>query len=86
MILGGVEMEIIIRETEKRDYPGVVEIWNNDIGCNFTVENLSSFHDKLKGNDKAKAFLVELENTIVDIIYIMQCSACVLLKTYINGG
>lgn len=79
-------MEIIIRETEKRDYPGVVEIWNNDIGCNFTVENLSSFHDKLKGNDKAKAFLVELENTIVDIIYIMQCSACVLLKTYINGG
>jgi len=69
-------MEINVREIEERDYADALEIWNAEIGNSyFTTENFSSHHDMFKGNENAMAFVAELENRIVGIIYTMQCSA-----------
>ena len=66
-------MEILIREINEQDYPVVLEIWNNVLGnYNFTAENIDWHHDRFKGNENYKAFVAELENCVVGIIYIMQ--------------
>ena len=69
-------MEINVRQIQKRDYQDALKIWNNEIGNQyFTEENFSSHHDRFKENENAYAFVAELENRIVGIIYIMQCAA-----------
>ena len=66
-------MEILIREIEERDYADVLKIWNNELGNHsFTAENIASHHESFKGNENYKAFVAELENCIVGIVYIMQ--------------
>ena len=66
-------MEVRIREIEERDYPDALKIWNGEIGNNFfTAENFSSHHDRFKGNENYKAFVAELENKVVGILYVMK--------------
>ena len=66
-------MEIYIREIEDRDYPDALKIWNNEIRNNyFTAENFSSHHDRFKGNEQYKAFVAELDNKVVGILYVMK--------------
>ena len=66
-------MEILIREIEERDYLSVLKIWNNVLGNSyFTAENFGSHHDRFKGNENYKAFVAELDDSIVGIVYIMQ--------------
>ena len=66
-------MKIFIREIEERDYPVVLEIWNNVLGNrNFTAENIGWHHDRFRGNENYKAFVAEVEDNVVGIIYIMQ--------------
>ena len=66
-------MEILIREIEERDYPGALSLWNNELGNRyFTADNFGSHHDRFKGNENHKAFVAELEDHVVGIVYIMQ--------------
>ena len=66
-------MEIHIREIEERDYPDALKIWNSEIGNNhLTAENFSSHHDRFKGNDNYKAFVAELDDKVVGILYVMK--------------
>jgi len=66
-------MEFIIREIEERDYPCVLKIWNYELGNHyFTDENIGLHHDKFNKNENYKAFVAELEDCVVGIIYIMQ--------------
>ena len=66
-------MEIRIREIEVRDYPDALKIWSSEIGNAYlTAENFSSHHDRFKGNENYKAFVAELENKVVGILYVMK--------------
>ena len=68
-------MEVFIRKIEERDYPSVLDIWNKEIGNSyFTVENFSSHHDRFKQSENHNAFVAELGDRIVGIVYIMRCS------------
>jgi GNAT superfamily N-acetyltransferase len=68
-----VEMEVLVRKIEDRDYPEVLTLWNNVLGNrNITAENIGWHHDRFKGDDNYKAFVAELDNEVVGIVYIMQ--------------
>jgi len=72
-IFGGVEMEMIIREIEERDYPDVLKIWNNELGNTYlAAENFSLHHERFRENENYKAFVVDMGDCIAGIIYIMQ--------------
>lgn len=64
--------EVIIREIEERDYPGVLAIWNHEIGNGYIdAENIAAHHERFKNDDNYKAFVAELRGRVVGFIYIM---------------
>jgi len=71
--LGGVDVEVLIREIKERDYSEVLKIWNEELGNRyFTTDSFRQQHDKFIGNDNYKAFVAELDGCVVGIVYIMQ--------------
>lgn len=66
-------MEVTIREIEEKDYPGALEIWNNELGNSFfTAENFGSHHEKFKENENYKAFVAVLDGSVAGLVYIMR--------------
>ena len=70
---GALDLEIIIREIDERDYPDVLKIWNNELGNSyFNAENFDWHHDRFKGNENYKVFVADLGDCVAGIVYIMQ--------------
>ena len=56
-------MEIFIREIEKKDYPDLLSLWNNELGNkNVTTENIAPHYDRIKNDDRYKTYVALLED------------------------
>ena len=61
-------MQIIIRELDKKDYPDIVLLRNNELGGNITLEELSAKMDIMNKNEYYKTFVALYENNVVGFI------------------
>ncbi len=64
-----INMDIVIREIEEKDYPAVTAILVNDLWNNkISGENAAIFFDKVKNDENYKTFVAFQNNNAVGII------------------
>ena len=51
-------MDIVIREIEKKDYPNVLSLWNNELNCNYNVEDVVAYYERVKTDERYKISMV----------------------------
>lgn len=69
-------MDIEIREIIKTDYPDVVSLWNDELGCrNISVKSLTAKMTKMNLDDDYKTFIALSENRVVGFITTVQTLA-----------
>ena len=69
-------MELCIREIEKKDYPAVLSLWNDEIGNKrVTAQNIAPHYDRVKNDDNYKTFVAVVDNDVVGFVASVQTYA-----------
>ena len=69
-------MEVCIREIEKKDYPAVLSLWNDEIGNTWvTAQNIAPHYDRVKNDDHYKTFVAVIDNDVVGFVASVQAYA-----------
>lgn len=61
-------MEINIREIEKCDYAGVMDIGNNELNCNHSMEDYNIHYNRIKNDERYKTFVALDNDEVVGFI------------------
>ena len=65
-------MNIEIREINESDYTEVVSIWENDLGCKITLEQLALKTEMMNRDEAYKTFVAVVENEVAGFIMVEQ--------------
>ena len=69
-------MEVFIREIEKKDYPAVLSLWNDEIGNKWvTAQNIAPHYDRVKNDDTYKTFVAVIDNDVVGFVATVEAYA-----------
>ena len=69
-------MEVFIREIEKKDYPAVLSLWNDELGNKWvTAQNIAPHYDRVKNDDNYKTFVAVIDNDVVGFVASVQTYA-----------
>jgi GNAT superfamily N-acetyltransferase len=69
-------MNIKIREIIEADYPNVVSLWNDELGCrNINIESFTTKMAMMSKDENYKTFVALIDSTVVGFITIVQTLA-----------
>ena len=62
-------METIIRNIQEKDYPAVLQLWNNELGNSaVTAENIGPHYARMKDDDRYKTLVAEVDNKVAGLV------------------
>ena len=62
-------MDIHIREIESKDYTSAAAIWRDALGfSSVTDENVIETYEKMKGDDRYRTFVAEVDSAVVGFV------------------
>lgn len=78
-------MDIIIRPIQPSDYPGVLLLWNNEIGnLHVTPENIGPHYARVAGDDRYRTYVAVQGSEVLGFITSVTSYAVGFDKTFVH--